>query len=193
MKRITIAALLSASIATPALAADNTGKFYMGVDFGWVTLSDTNPGGTDFPDPNSLRFSFGYHYSPMLAAEVGYAIIGDSTLSTSSGDVTEKNSAFQVAAVGTLPVSSSFDLIGKVGLSFNSNKASGTAAYEGVDSSNSKTSYLFGIGAQFNVNEQFGIRAQYENFGKTTISSNLSGLSWDGGIKQFSLGIVYNF
>ena len=193
MKLITIVVLLSAFIATPAMAADNTGRFYLGADFGWVTLTDTDPGGTDFPNPNSLRFSGGYHFSPMLAAEVGYAGIGDSTLSDPTGEVTLKNSALQVAAVGTFPVSSSFDVIGKVGLSFNSNKASGTGAYSGLGTSNSKTSYLFGIGAQYNVNEQFGIRAQYEDFGKTTISSNLSGLSWDGGIKQFSVGVIYNF
>lgn len=193
MKLIAIVLLLSSLIATPAMAVDNTGRFYLGADYGWVTLTDTDPGGTDLPNPNSLRFSGGYHFSPMLAAEVGYAIIGDSTLSTPFGDVTEKNSAFQVAAVGSFPINPSFDLIGKVGLSFNSNKASGTGAYSGLDSSNSKTSYLFGIGAQFNVNEQFGIRAQYEDFGKTTISSNLSGNSWDGGIKQFSVGVIYNF
>jgi OmpA-OmpF porin, OOP family len=193
MKIITIVALLFGFVATPVLAADNTGKFYMGADYGWVTLTDTNPGGTDFPNPSSLRFSGGYHFSPMFAAEVGYAIIGDSTLSTPSGDATLKNSAFQVSAVGSFPVSSSFDLIGKVGLSFNSNKASGTGAYSGIDTSNSKTSLMFGLGAQYNVSEQFGIRAQYEDFGKTTISSNLSGSSWDSGIKQFSVGVVYNF
>lgn len=192
MKKMAIVALMFAFITTPALAADNTGNVYIGGDFGLVTLSDTNPGGTDLPNPKSIRFSGGYHIGPILAVELGYVIIGDSTLALGADSVTEKNSAVQVAAVGTFQVNSSFDIIGKFGLSLNSNKTSGTGTLAGLNTSNSKTAFMYGIGAQYNVNQQVSLRAQYEDFGTTTISSNLSGMSWDGGIKQFSFGVVFN-
>jgi OOP family OmpA-OmpF porin len=192
MKKIVIVALLSTFVATPALA-DNTGKYYVAGDFGKMTYSNTNPGGSDFSNPNAIRISGGYHFSPIFAVEGGYAVIGDSTLNSASGSATLKNSAIQVAAVGTYPVNTAFDLFGKLGLSFNSIKASGTGSLSGLNVSNSISfRSMIGIGVQYNVNQQFGIRAQYEKFAKFTMSNN-SNQSWNVGESLSSLGVVYNF
>ena len=192
MKKIASIALLSALVASPVLA-DNTGRYYEAIDLGAVTYSNTNPGGPEFSNPAALRISGGYHFSPLFAVEGGYAVMGDSTLSTGSGSAKIKNSAVQLAAVGTYPINAAFDLFGKLGVSINSINASGTGSLSGLNVSPS-TSFrtMIGVGVQFNINQQFGIRAQYEKSPGFTMSNNAN-QSWNVGESQSSLGVVYTF
>lgn len=193
MKKISIAVLLSAFVAAPAMA-DNTGKFYVAGDYGSVSFENSMPsgfGGSPFPNSGAVRISGGYHFSPMLAVEAGYLMIGDSTVKYNTYSDTTKNSALQIAAVGTFPVTPAFDLIGKLGMSMNSNKLSDTL---GVwNSSTSSTSLMFGIGAQYNVNKKVSIRAQYEDFGKFTTNDGPIPpvTSWDMGVSMVSVGVAY--
>lgn len=197
MKKIVMVALLSAFVVTPALA-DNSGIFYGAVDIGKMSFSNANNaalGGETLPNPGAWRIAGGYHFSPMLAVEVGYSMIGDSTINYVNASVTSKNSALQVAAVGSYAVAPAFDLIGKLGLSMNSNKLTGTGAASYINSSNSSTALMFGIGAQYHINQQVSIRAQYEDFGKF---KNDDGplppvASWDVGVTMFSVGVAYDF
>ena len=123
MKKIAIVALLSTLVATPALA-DNTGKMYIAGDLGSASYSNVSP----FPNPGVIRIAFGSHFSPNLAAEIGYSKFGDSTLTGPGGSATISASAFQIAAIGSFPLNPQFDLIGKLGLSHNSSKGGGLAA-----------------------------------------------------------------
>ncbi len=190
-KSISALAILAAIIASPALA-DNTGKYYVAGDFGKMTYGNSNPGGPDFSNPNAMRISGGYHFSPMFAIEGGYAAIGDSTLNSSTGSATITNAAVQIAAIGTYPVSDTFDLFGKLGVSVNSLKASGTGSMSGLNVNHSTSwSSMIGIGVQYNVNRQLGIRAQYEKFGGFTMSNNNQ--SWTVRESLPSVGVVYKF
>lgn len=193
MKKVTLLALLSVCIATPALA-DNTGRFYIAADLGTASYSNTTvpavggyPAAT-FPNPNLFSIAGGYHFSPMLAAEIGYTKFGDSTISYSGvGDATLAMHSVQVAAVGTYPLNPQFDLIGKLGFSSNTEDLTGTGGLSSVNGSNSKTDLLFGIGAQYNVNSQTSIRAQYQSFGKFD--------SYTDPVKAtaFTVGVAYTF
>ena len=179
MKKITIAALLFAFVSVPALA-DNTGKFYIAGDLGAATYSNLSP----FPNPGVIRIAGGYHISPALAIEVGYSKFGDSTLTGPGGSATISASSFQVAAVGSLPLSPEFDLIGKLGLANNSADGANT---RGVSVSTSQSDLLIGFGAQFHVNSQVSVRALYDNYGKfENATSPMKATS-------ISLGVVYNF
>ena len=122
-------------------------------------------------------------------------MIGDSTINYTNASVTSKNSALQIAAVGTYAVAPAVDLIGKLGMSMNSNKLTGTGAASYMNSSTSSTALMFGIGAQYNVNQQVSIRAQYENFGnfKTNDGPLPPVTSWDMGVSMFSVGVAFNF
>lgn len=192
MKKSVLAALvLTAFVATPALA-DNTGKFYGALDLGSVSYSNAtvtvNGTPNTFKNPAMFRIAGGYHFSPMLAAEVAYASFADSVLSSAAGNITLGANSFQVAAVGSYPLTPEFDLIGKLGFSANSAKLTTTGAFAGQGSTGSKTDLLIGVGAQYNINKQFSIRAQYESFGAMEGSAN-------NPIKAaaFSVGGVYNF
>lgn len=179
MKKIAIAVLLSAFVATPALA-DNTGKMYIAGDLGSATYSNISP----FPNPGVIRFAFGSHFSPNLAGEFGYSKFGDSILTGPGGTATVAASAFQVAAIGCLPLNPQFDLTGKLGFSRNSYDVTSTF---GVSGSASQSSVLFGVGAQYHLNSQVSLRAQYDNYGK--FESGTAPME----ATSFSLGVVYNF
>lgn len=193
MRKIAIVALLASCIATPALA-DNTGRFYLAGDLGTVRLSNTTvpPVGsysaTTFQNPNMIRIAGGYHFSQMMAVEIGYAKFGDSTISYGGiGDATLATHSIQAAAVGTFPLNPQFDLIGKLGFSNNTEELTGTGGFATINASESKTDLLIGLGAQYNLNSQVGIRAQYESFGKYD--------SYPNPVKAsvLSVGVAYTF
>jgi len=178
MKKIVIAALMSVFIATPALA-DNTGKFYVAGDFGLATYSDLPPG---WSNPNVIRIAGGFHFSPLFAVELGYSVFGDSTYYY--GPAVTSASSLQVAAVGSLPLSRQFDLIGKLGLASNAEDYSDATGYS---ASYSRSDLLFGFGAQFNINSQLSVRALYDSYGKfDNFFPPMTATS-------LSLGVVYNF
>lgn len=180
MKKIVIAALLSGFIATPALA-DNTGRFYLAGDLGSATYSGL-PG---WSNPNVIRISGGLHFSPVFAVEVGYSMFGDSnTVDPLYGPAVISASSFQVSAVGTLPLSPQFDLIGKLGIANNFEDYSDSTGYSASFSHND---FLIGFGAQFNLNSQVSVRALYDNYGKfDNVHPPMKASS-------LSLGMVYTF
>lgn len=180
MKKIVIAALLSVFIATPALA-DNTGSFYVAGDFGSATYSGL-PG---WSDPNVIRIAGGFHFSPVLAVEMGYSKFGDSdTIDPTYGPATISASSFQVSAVGSLPLGPQFDLIGKMGIASNREHYSDATGYSARWS---QSDLLIGFGAQFNFNSQVSLRALYDHYGKfDNFVPPMKAAS-------LSFGVVYNF
>lgn len=190
MKKIAIVALLSVFAATPAWA-DNTGKFYVAGDLGAASYTNAtitvNGTVNTFANPGMMRVAAGYHFSPMWAAEMGYASFADSTLTGASGNITLGVSSAHVAAVATYPLASQFDLTAKLGVSSNSYTITTTGAFAGQGSSGSKTDLLLGVGAQYHFNSQYTLRAQYESFGAITSGSSPAKAA------ALSVGVAYNF
>lgn len=193
MKKIATFVLLFAFV-TPQALADNTGKAYVAGDLGSASYSNVTvpavggyPAGT-FPNPGMVRIAGGYHFSPMFAAEIGYSTFGDTSLNYAGiGIVTLSMNSFQVAVVGTLPLSPQFDLIGKLGSSRNTAKLTGTGGFAGTNETSSQSDLLIGLGAQYHINAQYTVRAQYDSFGIFDSSAEPIEAS------AFSVGIAYNF
>ena len=195
MKKILAVALLASTVATPALAADQ--GFYANADAGQVSFTGN---ATSFPKPHSITLGGGYHFNQYVGVETGYSIVGDSTIDTviagvSSSTESLKTKILQVAAVGTYPINDKFELFGKLGLA--NDKFDDTYSYSAPGNSysttisTSKTNLMFGIGGQYNITRQFGIRVQYQDFGKATFSGCTG--NCDIGAKYVSAGGVYNF
>lgn len=175
MKKILAVTLLSALFAAPAMAA--VPGAYVALDAqSWSTTNNApfgNPG-------MGLNIGAGYRFTPNVGVEVDY---GQSGSSSSVLGASYKVSALQLAAVGTYPINQQFDVFAKVGASANKVTASGFTC-----NSCSKTDLLYGIGAQYNFNQQVGVRLQYANLGKAT-NSGTNDLS----ASTISLGVVYAF
>ena len=179
MKKIVVAALLSVLIATPAFAG-NTGKYYVAGDLGSATYSNI-----PFPSPSVIRIAGGYHFSPVLAVELGYSMFGDSnTTLNSCGFATPSATSFQVAAVGKLPIDREFNLIGKLGLASN---VEDYADATGFSASYSHSDLLIGFGAEYRVNSKASVRVLYDNYGKfDNFYPPMQATS-------LSVGVAYNF
>ncbi|MEQ1916499.1 MAG: porin family protein [Gallionella sp.] len=192
MKKIAIVALLSAIVASPAWA-DSTGKMYIAGDLGSASFTNANigffgGGQATFPNPGMIRVAGGFHFSPMMALEVGYTMFGDSIVTVPGGSFNLQARSLHVAAVGSIPVSPQFDLTGKIGLTNNSYnlKSTGNAVVV-AGATSSQSDILFGIGAQLHLSSQMTLRAQYENYGKfDNFAQPLSA-------STVSIGMVLNF
>lgn len=194
MKKMIVAVLLASAVASPAIAADQ--GFYATADMGQISFTGT--GNNSFwPKPSAITLGGGYHFNRNLSVEAGYSIAGDSTVDTTvvgfgTMHETLKTKILQVAAVGTFPVSDTFELFGKLGLAndkfdYTYSDTTGTTS----SSSASKTNLMYGVGGQFNINKNLGIRVQYQDFGKATFSPCTSGC--DIGAKLISAGVIYNY
>jgi OOP family OmpA-OmpF porin len=196
MKKNIFVLVMMSALAAPAFA-DNSGSAYGALDYGTLTLSNStipNTNAAAFDNPKALRFAAGYHFSPEFAIEAGYAKIGNSTIAYSNATTTLETSLTQISAVGTYAVNDSFDVFGKLGVALISMNLSGTGAAAKWGSNNSTSNLLLGIGVQYNISKQTGIRAQYENLGNTNVVVNLTKpatMSVDAGLA--TLGVVYNF
>lgn len=199
MKKIATSLLLTAAISSTAFAADQGA--YIAVDLGKVSYSDDN--GTAPPSPGSVRIGGGYHFNPYVGVEAGYSVIGDATTNNNLGggastSETMKASSFQISAVGTYSINDKFDLFAKIGAANTKldYTASATITPTSGSGSATKTNLLIGIGAQYNIDKHFGIRASYEDFGKTNLVASYNDGSTGSanfGLKVFSVGGVYNF
>jgi OmpA-OmpF porin, OOP family len=207
MKKFAAALLLSVVSAAPAFAAD-AGTAYVNLDYSKVNLGSPSlfglNGTTAFPNPGALRIGGGYNFTPNVAVEAGYSIIGDSTINASgtalglpvSSSETMKTRSFQLAAVGTYSINEQFDVFGKLGLANNKGEYScsltvGGTAIPCTSVSGSKTSVMYGIGAKYNINKTWGVRLQYEHLGKVDLTSGPTTVSFK--FSTISVGGVYTF
>lgn len=183
MNKTLAAALLCTAAAAPALA-QSQGHWYGALDFGTLTMKNSN-----YPDPNTMSVTGGYRFSPNLAAEGGVLFVSDSTYTDTTGTVNARQGGLQLAAVGFLPLSPSFELFGKAGLGFHTVKMTGTGAYAGTYDPYTTTNIIYGAGAQVNFSSRFSMRMQYEALGRAKSSATDTGAD----ISRVSVGAMLNF
>ena len=181
MEIIITLALLSSFAVTPALAG-NTGKMYIGGDLGLSTFSNSSP----FPNPGVIRFVLGSHLGSNMAAELGYSVFRDSTYAYGLGgsSTLADRRAFQVAAIGSLPLNPRFDLTAKIGFTRNSGKLTSSV---GIADDQTNSGVMIGAGAQFHLSPQTTLRLQYDDYGDFYKYSPAIGAT------AVSLGVLFGF
>ncbi len=132
---------------------------------------------------SGYRLAYGYQFTPAWGIELSY---GDFGYSESKG-------------IGALIVGPAV-YMGDYTWSLKANGwaafATGTAVYGVPTAGGASTHFAYGGGAQVNFTPNFGIRAQYEYFGKYDVF-NIYGIygvvSPKVGLSMGSLGLVYRF
>jgi len=142
MKRISMAVLLSAFIAMPVFAAD----MYAGLNVGSAKIDMSG-----FDNTTSFALLGGYSFNEYFAAELAYSDFGSKDYS----GINVKSSAWSISGVGSYPFNEQFSVFAKLG--FATTKLEGTGF-----SSETDTDMTYGLGGQFNVNKQIGIRLGYD-------------------------------
>jgi len=147
----------SASAATPG--------GYLGFSIGSSEVDTISESDTSF------KFTAGYNANQNLGIEIQLISFGEFFNGLGYVDVT----GLSIDGIGYLPVSSQFSLFGKFGM------ISYRAELFGLEDTGSEL--MYGLGGQFDINSNFAIRAEYENY------NDISGSD----ISMLSAGIIYTF
>ncbi|MEN9659933.1 MAG: hypothetical protein RL571_3398 [Pseudomonadota bacterium] len=175
-KNILASLILSTLIASPVFAEG----FYIGADLGGSNMS------AEIDDQNFNKnnaawgLNGGYKFSPYLAAELGYRDFGKLELNPDIGDASIKTKAVQASVLASYPFNDAFSVFGRLGI------ASITLTTEEGDTEPQKGTQikaLFGIGAQYALNKNFSLRAEYNQYAKIEVLK----------LSTFTVGANYSF
>lgn len=203
IKGLALAVLTAGLIAgttTSAVAQDvpNWIGFSAGnTQFSGNNLAGINPTSSDKSD-NAWKLVLGIPFNKNLALELGYAKLGDQSISGTypatgvASSARTTNTAYLIDLVGTYDINASFAILGKVGMhrwGVNSDRtgitAPGANQSDGADGFNS----TYGLGLQYNINPDVGLRLEWEKI-------NHMGHDTTTGISDarlISVGVVYKF
>ena len=161
------ATLTTMSFAPSTFAATEESGFTLGIDYGRTEAKKycdhiTNCDSTD----KGPKIEVGYVFNKNFSAEFGYTSFGtvfDADNDEGSASITQKSNAITLSLLGTIPVVDWFDIYGRVGYArFDSNNK---GSVEGVRLEDEDGySPFYGAGVKFNLNEQFAIRVEYQNY-----------------------------
>ncbi len=142
MKKFLIAAAVGSALIAGPVAAQS----YVGLGAG-AAKTNTNE--------TSYKVYGGFQFNPTWGMELGYNDLGRYQGSNINN--------WTLAGTGTLPLGSSFSLLGKLGAAWNRPKFAGAS---------NKTDVLYGIGLGYDFTPSLGARLEYEDFGKLSNVSN---------------------
>ena len=145
------------AVSAGALAQQSVApSFYVGVEVG-----NTDVDGAD--DDVGFKFLGGYQFHRNIAAEVGYGLLYD------KGGV--EVTTLEAVAVGMFPLANQLYLLGKLGLA-NVDVETPGGSDDGVD-------ITWGLGVQYEVTRQLGLRAVWQRYESDTSVDILAlGVTW---------------
>jgi len=132
---------------------------------GWYLAADI--GRADFAGETDTAFKLGggYRINRHFAAEGAYAWLFDKNGAEAT--------AFELVAVGSVPLANAFSIFGKVGLA--------NTYIESSAIDEEKVQLTYGLGLQYDATRNIGLRAQWQRYDTSEE------------IDLFSLGVVWRF
>jgi len=141
-----ILALATTAFALPASAQLNMSSVYVGGSLGQAKAKSSCSGCDD--KDTTLGLFAGYRVNRYFAAELGFHDLG------SYGPIDA--SAWELVGVGAWPITEQFSVYGKLG--------GYRGKFEGAGASESNTDLTYGVGLQFDVNKNVGLRGEWQRY-----------------------------
>lgn len=188
---IAIAALAGAAFSLPAMAQMRMSSAYIGGGIGQSKFKDGCAGGT-FPGVScddkdtAFRLFGGYQFNRNIAAELGYADLGKAKASGLGITQEAKVTAWDLSAVGTFPVWQQLSVLGRLGAYYGKGKLSGP-----VSSDKNTTNVTFGLGAQYDLSRNLGLRAEWQRYSKVKFEA--AGASGDTDVDTLGVSVLWRF
>jgi OOP family OmpA-OmpF porin len=153
---------------------------------GDITAGLITSGSTDGKD-TAFKVFGGYMFNRHFGVEGAYVNLGEVSYSGDFfGDLVTGGkvevSGFNVAALGSYPISEQFSVFGKIGLFIWEAEASDTTGGVPFSDEADGTDISFGIGLGYNFSRNLGVRAEWERFKLDDVDADL-----------LSIGIVWRF
>ena len=145
------------TVSAGALAQSATTGFYVGAEVGQTDVASE--------DDIGFKILGGYRFHPNIAAEVGYGMLFD------KDDV--EVTAMEFVAVGMFPIANQFSILGKLGLA--------NVEVDTPFGSEDKTELTWGVGVQFDINRNLGVRALFQRY------------ETDDAVDVIGVGVTYKF
>lgn len=166
MKNVLFAAAAAAAVlvAAPAFAQDASSDVQWYGSLGY-TFYDTDIGGAQLGAVQG-RLGARFHNYFGIEGEGAIGVDNDSVAGTS----VKLNNSEAIYAVGFVPLTPQFDLIGRVGLGSSDFKVGGV--------SNSDTSVNYGAGAQWSFDDSNAVRGDYTRVDGDNATSDVWSLSY---------------
>lgn len=189
-----ILTLTCCTFASPAIAYDplNPTNSYVSLSAGISKSKDTCTttyvaGATCSENGKVYRIGYGYNFTKTWGMEISYGDFGvakeEGTFPDTPPGVTPYEATptpyvwtwdavgWEIAGTGTLYFGKSFSLIGKLGVyhAQTGEELMVTTQTSGLwhaVSHDDSTGFSGSIGAQYDINRDFGVRVQYQNYGK---------------------------
>ena len=173
------AALLAAAFAVPATAQDR--GVYLGASLGaslYSNACDLAPASCDDKDVAG-RIFLGRELAPYVIGEIGFIHFGKAEV---TGFSETKAYAGDISVLVSYPVDRGLSIFGRLGIY----RAALETEVLGSEQSQRNSAWTYGIGAQYNVTDDLGLRAEWQRYsnvgGSNTGSHNISftnlGLLW---------------
>lgn len=162
------AAMFSAAAMTlsaGAIAQQADTGLYLGGSIGQSEFADE--------EDTAWKISAGYQINRMFAVELGYTNLGE--VDVPGG--TAEGTALEVIGLAKFPVGSQFSIYGLAGFANVEVDVSGPFSAASDDS----TELTFGIGGQYDVSRNLGLRVQWQRY------------DTDEEVDVLSLGVVWKF
>jgi OmpA-OmpF porin, OOP family len=177
--------LLAAAQTPPPVPPSHTTGIYVGVGGGITdanldTVTWSPPAGTGWTHDTTagaVKGFVGWRFSKYVGVEGGYYYLGKIESQYlgpgGAGSTSSTLDAWVLDAVGYLPINEYFSLIGKLGAvnAMIDTSLVGAVPANLLPVSKSRTNFMWGLGAQLDLDQRWALRAEYENFGKFGDSS----------------------
>ena len=210
-----VLAFAAGVLAVPSVYAQSSGSgWYIGGGIGQSKIKLDNsdfdfsgaPVNKDDKDTGFKVFA-GYNFTPIFGAELMYADMGKATVTADAGaggsaKLEYKATSFALAGTARFQLGSAFTIMGRLGGAQNTAKLSvpstsglvgALLAAEGITPGSStdktQTDVYFGLGAQYDFNRNFGVRLDYDNFGKFGNEDDTGRAK----VEMLSINAVYRF
>jgi OmpA-OmpF porin, OOP family len=196
LKKTSIAAILAASglaVSSAAMAQAKSADqgFYAGARIGQSKV-DIDCTGANCEDTDTAFGIFGgYKINRNFAVEAGYTDFGkvNATVTVPAATLEVKSNAFDVVGVGAFPINQQFSVYGKLGFYRGEAKASATLGVFSGSQKETNTDLTYGVGVQYNVNPQLGVRGEWQRY--SSMGGDSIGGTFD--LDVFALGVTYKF
>ncbi|MFC0251614.1 outer membrane beta-barrel protein [Massilia consociata] len=172
MKKLLVVLIASAAAMSAAQAQQTAPRAYVGAGVASADHTFKHSGATNVDTDGykaSGKLFGGYEFNQNWGVEAGYTDFRSSGVNYSIGGVNNrgetKGESIYLAAKATLPVNEQFSVYGKLGAARNKSELVTLNAAQNRDER--KTEAYGALGAQYNLNQNVALIAEYERYGKS--------------------------
>jgi OOP family OmpA-OmpF porin len=128
----------------------------------------------------------GYQFNKNFAVEFGYTDLVEVSGGGAVGNFSTEATAFELVAVGMMPLADRFSVYGKIGMYRADVDASGTGIFGSVSESN--TDLTFAVGVRYDFTRNLGVRAEWQKYQDVG-----GGEIGESDVDVLSVGVIWKF